>query len=96
MNLFFYLFFCLFAKRSPLIKSNSKLYLLLQYLTNNYLSSASCFQDNIAKKIQNLDSNKAHGRDNINVRMLYICGSSIYKPLETMFKKLHSNCRFFF
>ena len=39
-------------------------------------------QDNIAKIIQNLDPNKAHGHDNISIRMLKICGSSIYRPLE--------------
>ena len=35
--------------------------------------------------IQNLDPNKAHGHDNIGI--LKICGSSIYKPLEMIFKQ---------
>ena len=82
------IFHVLFAKRCSLIKNNSKLYLnLLQYLANNCLSSVSFSQDNITKKIQNLDRNKAHGLDNINIRMLKMCGSSVYKPLETIFKK---------
>ena len=37
--------------------------------------------------IQNLNPNKAHGYDNISIRMLKICGSSIYKPPEMIFKQ---------
>ena len=59
----------------------------MQYLPNNRLSSITFYQDNIAKIIQNLDSGKAHGHDNISIRMLKICGSAIYKPLVIIFKK---------
>ena len=30
---------------------------------------------------------KAHGHDNISIRMLKMCGSAIYKPLVIIFKK---------
>ena len=70
-----------------LIKNSSKFPSHLHYLTDNRLSSASFSQDDIAKIIQNLDPNKAHGHDNISIRMLKICGSSIYKPLEMIFKQ---------
>ena len=44
-------------------------------------------EDDIAKLIQNLDPNKAHGHDQISIRMLKICGKTICKPLECiMFK----------
>ena len=56
-------------------------------MTDNRLSSVSFPQDDIAKIIQNLDPNKAHGHDNISIRMLKICVSSIYKPLEMIFKQ---------
>ena len=59
----------------------------LHYLTGNRLYSVNFSQDEIAKIIQNLDSNKVHGHDNISIRMLKICGSSIYKPLEMIFKQ---------
>ena len=36
---------------------------------------------------QNLDPNKAHGHDNVSIRMLKICGSFIHKPLEIIFKQ---------
>ena len=48
--------------------------------------SSSLFDD-IAKRTQNLDLNKAHGHDNIRIRMLKISGSSIYKPAEMIFKQ---------
>ena len=59
----------------------------LHYLTANRLSSVSFSQDDIAKIIQNLDPNKADCHDNISIRMLKICGSSIYQPLEMIFKQ---------
>ena len=76
-----------FAKQCSLIKNSSKFPLHLHYLTDYRLSSVSFSQDDIAKIIQNLDPNKAHGHDNISIRMLKICGSSIYKPLEMIFKQ---------
>ena len=81
------LFNALFAKQCSLIKNSSKLLWHLHYLTDNRLSSVSFSQDDIAKIIQNLDPNKAHGHDNISIRMLKICGSSIYKPLEMILKQ---------
>ena len=57
------LFNALFAKQCSLIKNSSKLPSHLHYLTDNRLSSVSFSQDDIAKIIQNLDPNKAHGYD---------------------------------
>ena len=62
------LFNALFAKQCSLIKNSSKLASHLHYLTDNRLSSVSFSQDDIAKIIQNLDPNKAHGHDNISIR----------------------------
>ena len=53
-------------------------------LYTDYLQVQS--QDDIGKIIQNLKPNKPHGHDNISFRMLKICGSSIYGPLELSFK----------
>ena len=69
------LFNAFFAKQCSLMKNSSKLPLHLHYLTDNHLSSVSFSQDDIAKIIQNLDPNKAHGHDNISICMLKICGS---------------------
>ena len=55
--------------------------------SDNRLSSASFYQDDIAKISQSYDPNKAHRHDNINIRMLKIYDSSIYKPLEMILKQ---------
>ena len=41
---------------------------------------------NLLKIIQNLDSNKAHGHDKISIWMLKLCGDSLYRSLELIFK----------
>ena len=53
--------------------------------TGNRLSTVTFSQDVIGKIIQNLNPNKAHAHDNINIRMLKTCGSSFYGPLELIF-----------
>ena len=58
----------------------STLLTYMQYLTNNCLSSITFSQNDISGIIQNLDSGKTDGHDNISIRMLKICGSAIYKP----------------
>ena len=42
--------------------------------------------DDIAKIIQKLDPSKAHGHDMISIRMLKICGNSIYKSPQLIFQ----------
>ena len=56
-------------------------------MTDNPLSSVSFSQDDIAKIIQNLNPNKAHGHDNISICMLKVCCSSIYKLQQMTFKQ---------
>ena len=62
--------------------------------TDNRLSTVTFSQDDISKIIQNINPNKAHGHDNISIRMLKICGPSIYGPLELIFKEALSTCLF--
>ena len=76
-----------FAKQCFSKKNSSKLPSNLHYLNDKSLSSVRFSQEDIAKIIQNLDPNKAHGHDDISIRKLKICGSSIYKPLEIIFKQ---------
>ena len=59
----------------------------------NLLSNITFTEKNIEKVIQNLDSNKTHGHDMINIRILKICGKSIIKPLVIIYKKcLEKGC----
>ena len=36
--------------------------------------------------ISNLDSNMAHGHDEISIRMLKLCGHSACRPLQIIYK----------
>ena len=76
-----------FLKQCSLVKVSWKSPLHLQCLTDNCLSSASFSQANVAKIIQNLDSNKAHDHNNISNRMLKVCGSAVHKLLKMIFKQ---------
>ena len=44
-------------------------------------------EDGTAKIIQNLDANKAHGHDQISIRMLKILGKTICERLECIFRE---------
>ena len=57
----------------------------MNYKTENRLSAVNFSIDDIAKILQNLDPNKAHGPDKVSIRMLQLCGNSICKPLELIF-----------
>ena len=81
------LFNSFFANQCSLIKNDSKLPSHLNYKTNNRLLTAKFSIDGIAKIPQNLDANKAHGHDKISIRMLQLCGNSVCKPLELIFKQ---------
>ena len=52
----------------------------LNHDTGRRLFSLTFLADDVAKVIQNLNSNKAHGHDNISIRMLKICDDTISKP----------------
>ena len=59
----------------------------LEYLTQSRLPSIAFSKDDIAKMIQNLDPNKAHGHDQIGNRILKLCSTSIFKLLEIIFNR---------
>ena len=72
-------------------KNSSVLPSVLFKRTENVISSIDFGSDDIAKIIQKLDPNKSHGHDMISVRMLKICGNSIYKPLQLIFRSCIEN-----
>ena len=81
------LFNIFFSKQCSLIPNNSSLPADVNYITDKRLSTVTFSARDIGKIIQNLDSNKAHGHDNLSIRMLKICGDSICVPLEMIFKQ---------
>ena len=76
-----------FASQCSLIKNDSKLPSHLNYKPNYRLLTVNFSIDDITKILQNLDPNKSHGHDKISIRMLQLCGNSICKPLELIFKQ---------
>ena len=80
------LFNSFFAKQCTVINNGNSLPSELLLKTDKFLSNITFSSNDILKIIQNLDSEKAHGFDRISIRMLKICGSSICKPLEIIFK----------
>ena len=54
--------------------------------TDNSLYSVRFPTEDILQIIKNLHSNKAHGHDEISIRMLKICGSSVCRPLQIIYK----------
>ena len=68
-----------FSKLCSLISHSSSLPRYIDYTTEKFLSTVTLSVEAIGNIIQNLDSNKADGNDNISVRMLKICGDAIYE-----------------
>ena len=44
--------------------------------------------------MQKIDPNKAHGHNMISIRMLKMCGNTIYKPLQLIFRSCIENRKF--
>ena len=56
------------------------------YKTNVRINSFCISLNDISLIIKYLDSNKAHGCDNISIKMIQICGESIAFPLKLLFE----------
>ena len=55
-------------------------------LTHKSFLSLQFTANDIKSTVSKLDTNKAHYHDMISFRMIKLCGDSIYKPLEMIFK----------
>ena len=75
-----------FAEQCSLINNSSRLPSKFLKRTVKFISSISFSSNNIARIIRDLGPNKAHGHNMISICMLKICGESISKPLEIIFK----------
>ena len=50
------------------------------YRTENRLSTISFKDEDVLKIIKSLNINKAHGHNDISIRLLQICGAAVVKP----------------
>ena len=69
---------------SPVV--NSCTLLNFCYKTQKRISDIEIKEDDILLIIKNLNPNKAHGWDNVSIRMIQLCGKSIVKPLKYLFE----------
>ena len=75
-----------FASQCTAINNNSVLPSTLNHLTDDKLSSFNISSEVIFQLIKNLDPNKAHGHDEISVKILKLCAPSICKPFTLLFE----------
>ena len=82
-----------FAEQCSVISNKSVLPSQLTLLTEDSLANCHFSKKDILRIIRNLDSNKAHGHK-ISIRVLKLCGDSICKPQDLIFKTCLRNSRF--
>ena len=74
------------AEQCAPLKNDSKLPSNQIYLTQSKLVSLDFNEDEVLKIIRSLNIHKAHGYDDISIRMIKHCDKSFLKPLITLFK----------
>ena len=75
-----------FADQCSPISNRSVLPSELPLWTDSKLPSCNFTKDDTLRIINNLDPNKAHGPDEISICMLKICGDSVCRSLNIIFK----------
>ena len=75
-----------FASQCTPISNNSALPSKKSFKTNKRLYKLNIKEDDILKIIRKLNVNKAHGHDDISIKMLKICDSVLTEPLSIIFK----------
>ena len=75
-----------FAEQCLPLKNDSKLPSNQIYLTQSKLVSLNFSEDEVLKIIRSLNIHKAHGYDDISIRMIKICDKLLLKPLIILFK----------
>ena len=63
-------------------------------LTQSRLHSIDFSFEQILKIIRSLDVKKAHGHDDISIRMIKNCDNSLVRPLSVLLKKSFDNSYF--
>ena len=78
-----------FAEPCTPLKNSSLLPLNQMFLTQSRFNTVDVNEHNI---IRALNIHKAHGHDDISIKMIKICDKSLLKPLIYIFlKKIHLN-----
>ena len=75
-----------FAVQCTSLTNSSVLPSTISFKTHSRLNSISFEKEDVLKIMRNLNVNKAHGHDNISIRMLKICDSEVVEPLSLTYK----------
>ena len=75
-----------FADQCTPLKNDSLLPTSQIFLTPSRLTTLDFNEEELVKIIRNLNVQKAHGHDDISIRVIKICEKSILKPLIILFK----------
>ena len=75
-----------FADKCTPLKNNSVLPKSQIFLTQSRLSTLDFNEEELIKIIRNLNVHKAHGHNDISIRMIKMCDKSILKPLILLFE----------
>ena len=62
------------------------------YLANSRINSVPFSDDLIINIIRNVNVNKAHGHDNISMRMIKMCDESLVRSLSVIFRNSLNFC----
>ena len=79
------LFNSFFAKQYTHIETGSNLLSQILRRKNEFLKTINFTEDEIVSVIRKLDPNKAHGHDQISIRMIQICNKATCKPSHLIF-----------
>ena len=83
-----------FTNQCSVLSNNSYLPVTLTKKIHEPLSTINFSTDDVLKVIRNLNPNKTHGFDIINIRMVKICDTSICRPLKLIFQSCLESGKF--
>ena len=75
-----------FADQCSILSTNSIIPPIITRKTNKSLKDILFTPSDISKIINDLNPNKAHGHDNISIKMIQMCGNTIVTPLQLIFE----------
>ena len=73
------------------VDNNSSIPPSTTFATEQKLSTFEFCTDRIVKIIKSLDLNKAHGHNEISIRMIKLFTTSVVKPLSILFRNCFEN-----
>ena len=76
-----------FAVQCTALVNNAQFPTRITTHSESVLTSIDFFFERFSNIMKQLYPNKAHGHDNVSVRIMKLCQDSINKPLETILRK---------